>query len=251
MESKRKVLDLPNVNSVRYERNLIDIAVCELRFPTLLELERKAPEKLQKILRKKYPYFETHERAEFNSSENLPGHYRYLFRSKSQNWTVSIHSNGISLETSAYTDFEDFYEKLSDIVETSKDLIDSDFFTRVGLRYVNTVPIEDGEIEGWLNPSLIANLIPKPFGSIDKFVSEIRGHTHIGHYAFRHGIKSIEDYEIKAYFLDYDYFSEDIEYDDAVSLVKEFNKINFSFFDWCLGPKSRTLLGKGKPKKEK
>ncbi|MDD5323269.1 MAG: TIGR04255 family protein [Methylococcales bacterium] len=249
MESKKKVLDLPIVTSVRYSRNLIDVAVCELRFPTLLELEKKAPEKLQSKLRKKYPYFEIQEKVEFNKSENTSEHYRYIFRSKSKDWAVTIHCNGISLETTAYTEFSEFYKNLYEVMEESKKLIDSDFFTRVGFRYVNTVPIEDGEIDGWLNPTLIGSSIQKPFGSIAKYISEIRGYTKAGDYTFRHGIKSIEDHEIKEYFLDFDYFSEDVEYDNATSLIQEFNEINFSFFDWCLGPKAKVFLGEGKPKR--
>jgi uncharacterized protein (TIGR04255 family) len=164
---------------------------------------------------------------------------------------VTIHSNGISLETTAYTEFNDFFNNLCEVMRESKKLIDSDFFTRVGFRYVNTIPIEDGEIDGWLNPSLIATTIQKPFGSIAKYSSEIRGYTEVGDYTLRHGIKSIEDHEIKEYFLDFDYFSEDVEYDNATSLIEKFNTINFSFFDWCLGSKAKKLLGEGKPKKGK
>ena len=51
------ILKLPNINKIKYQSNFIRLAVCELRFPTLLELETKEPAKFQAAIRKEYPYY--------------------------------------------------------------------------------------------------------------------------------------------------------------------------------------------------
>lgn len=248
--SNTNVLNVPSVESVTYERNLIDIAVCELRFPTLLELEKKPPVKLQAKLRKKYPHYEIQQRAEFTSTEGIPGQLRYLFRSKSRAWFVTIHAGAISIETSSYTEFEEFYDRLFELLQESKTLIDSDFFTRVGLRYINTVPILDNIFKEWINPHLESNLTEGPYGYLQKYASEIRGFTVVGNYTFRHGIKSIKENTISEYLLDFDYYKEDVQYNEVASLIKDFNKINFSFFNWCIGPKAKKHLGQNISKKK-
>jgi uncharacterized protein (TIGR04255 family) len=247
---KKDVLNVPDVESVRYKRNLIEIAVCELRFPTILELENNPPVKLQAKLRKNYPHYEPQERLKIGTTERIPSQHLYLFRSKKKTWTVSIHSGAISLETTSYTEFEEFYERLMKLLEESKSIIDSDFFTRIGLRYINTIPIEDGDLNGWINPALVSILTEGPYGQLQKCDTEVRGYTNVGNYTFRHGIKNMKDEKISEYALDFDYYTEDVEYSQVDSLINQFNTINFSFFDWCLGPKSREFLGEGTAKKK-
>lgn len=52
------ILTLPEVGRAHFENNFIKTAVCELRFPALLEFETKPPVQLQKELRKDFPHYE-------------------------------------------------------------------------------------------------------------------------------------------------------------------------------------------------
>src|SRR6267143_3147149 len=105
---------------------------------------------------------------------------RYLFRSKDQKWTVALKSFSLALETSKYLDFEDFFGRFKDLLDKSREMIDSDFFTRVGLRYINTVPIEDGELSGWIRPDLVGLVTSGTLGSPEKYQSVIQGSTEYG-----------------------------------------------------------------------
>src|SRR5687767_698633 len=111
MSEPARVLNPPAVPSVRYTTNFINTAVCELRFPTLLELEAVAPRAFQSSIRKDYPHYEP-QIVEQVAGEEVMREHRYLFRSKDQRWTLSVKSYAISLETSKYHDFEDFFERL-------------------------------------------------------------------------------------------------------------------------------------------
>jgi uncharacterized protein (TIGR04255 family) len=248
--NQSKFLSVPEVPSARFERNLIDVAVCELRFPTLLELESKPPLKLQSQLRKKYPFYEKQEQLNTSNLEGVPGRYRYLFRSKKSDWTITVHAGAVSLETNKYTEFEEFFGRLTELLGLAAPLIDSDFFTRVGLRYTNKIPIDDGELKGWINDELLSNLNSVPYGVVSKYFSEVRGYVENGAYTFRQVLSQREG-QVDAYVLDYDYWKENVEVKDALDLVKIFNKTNFSFFSWCLGPKAQKYLGKGRKKTAK
>ena len=51
------------------------------------------------------------------------------------------------------------------------------------------------------------------------------------------------------YQLDFDYYAENVELGDVEGCIKKFNATNFALFSWCLGDKSKALLGEGRPKK--
>lgn len=243
-----QLLSVPEAPSIRFERNFIDVAVCELRFPTLLELESRPPVTLQSQLRKRYPFYEKQEQLDKRNLEGVAGRYRYVFRSRKGDWTIGVHAGAVSIASNKYTEFEDLFGRLTELLKFATPLIDSNFFTRVGLRYTNKIPIDDGELKGWINEELSSPLISGPYGDVSMYVSEMRGFIEDGAYTFRQGV-SQRDGTFDGYMLDYDYWKEDVEVKDALGLIKTFNRTNFSFFWWCLGPKARDYLGKPRKKK--
>jgi len=243
-------LNLPEVEPVQYERNFIRTAVCELKFPIILEWEDHPPVSVQKELRKEYPYHKKvqsididpqHQKSQANIALNL--------QSKNKNWTVSIRPDAIALETRLYKNFEEFHDKLKKIVAVVDKKIDADFFTRVGLRYINVIHFADDEFGELLNPDLVAPILKNIYGSVKEFYQHVNGNTEYGLYNFRHGIKPNEKSE-REYFLDFDYFKEGVEIGDALELVKNFHEYNFKFFHWTLGKKAFDQLGKPTPKKK-
>ena len=248
----KRVLNLPPVARVKYKSNFIKTAVCELRFPTLLELESKPPKDFQAKIRKLYPFYEPEVMQRFGDSEGDSNEHRYLFRSKDRHWTITVKSFALAIETSRYVDFEDFFARFKLVLDSAKEMIDSDFFTRIGFRYINSIPIEDGKLDGWIRPELILPLTEGALGSIKSSASIIHGYMEQGEYSLRHGLKT-EDKgnmgnDVPNYVLDVDYYSENIEFDKVEHLIKHFNETNFAFFSWCLGEKAKKLLGEGKQK---
>lgn len=250
MDEPGRFLNPPSVPAVRYQRNFIKTAVCELRFPTLLELEAKPPHKFQAKIRKNYPFYEPQVIEQVGGPHELARELRYLFRSKDQQWTITVKSFSLAVETSKYLDFEDFFGRFTQVLASAKDMIDADFLTRVGLRYINLVPIEDGNLEGWIRSDLILPITGGVLGAPTKFSSLLQGPMEHGQYSVRHGLKEEEPNKspMKRYLLDFDYFSENVELDAVESRIKEFNNTNFALFSWCLGDKAKRLLGEGKPK---
>jgi uncharacterized protein (TIGR04255 family) len=239
-------LSLPDIDRARFEKNLIKTAVCELRFPALLEYETKRPVELQRELRKDFPLYDRQQAVSVNSPDK---EVRHLLRSRTGEWLVSFRPWSIALETSRYTQFEEFAKKLETVLEKSKSFLDTDFFTRIGLRYINEVHIENGNPDGWIRDELISPLVRGVYGRVDRFLQEVRGTTKSGKYTFRHGIVGTEDDKRDLYTIDFDFYSENVELDAVLRTVSEFNVESFRFFLWAIGPKARERLGKIVPEK--
>jgi len=248
MAESKKYLNLPDVEPVQYERNFIDTVVCELKFPIILDWESKPPVSIQRELRRDYPFHKKiylieavtqQEESEKRLSLNL--------QSKNKKWTVAIRSDSIILETTSYLNFEDFSDKLNKVVNVVKDKIDSDFFTRVGLRYINVINFSPDEFEELINQDLVAPILKNVYGTVRECYQRVNGFTEYGLFNFRHGIKT-NDTPNQDYLLDFDYFKEGVEISDVLELIKRFHEYNFKFFHWALGKTALKKLGKAIPK---
>lgn len=241
-------LTLPASERTHFENNFIKTAVCELRFPALLELETKPPVQLRNVLRKDFPHYERQQSV--NLSDPAEKEVRHLLTSKKGEWLVSIKSSSIAIETSRYTHFDDFQQQIRLVVDKCRPLLDTDFFTRVGLRYVNEVLIEDEKIDGWIRDDLVSPLVSGVYGKVSRYIQEVRGLTKSGKYTFRHGISGVEVNKPAIYTVDFDFYEENVEADAMLPLISEFNRESFRFFLWAIGPKVKDRLGKNKPLKD-
>ncbi len=236
-------LTLPDIEAVVFERNFIQTAVCELRFPTLLEFETQPPTQLQKALRKDYPYYEPRQAVNVRP-ETVNREARYLFKSRKKDWTISFKSYAIALETNRYTSFEEFLTRFRHLLTKSQPLLDTDFFTRVGLRYVDAIPVENDNLSGWVRDDLVPPLIKGVYGTVEQFAQEVRGFTDVGRYTFKHGTLAKTQDEPKVYHLDFDFYEENVQFDGVLPLIEQFNQLSFRFFQWAIGPKALERLGK-------
>ena len=158
------------------------LAVCELRFPTLLELETGSPTAFQKAVRHEYPIYERATDIALNPG-TVTGSTAHRFRSKSGKWTVSFRQSTLSLETTAYNSFDEFEKRLHFVVSAAAKTMDTDFYTRVGLRYVNAIEVSQDGLAGWVNDDLVGPLVQGVYGSVDlKASQEVRGKTNLGGY---------------------------------------------------------------------
>jgi uncharacterized protein (TIGR04255 family) len=242
-------LNLPDVRLVEYEKNFITQAVCELRFPALLEFETATPVQLQKQLRKDFPHYERQEGVSIGL-EIAKRETKHVFKSRKGDLLVSFKPSAIALETTKYENFHQFRKQLEVLLGRSKDLLDTDFFTRIGLRYVNEIPIGQGNLGDWIRSELVAPLISGVYGRVSRVFQEVRGSTTTGLYSFRHGFPGIEKAEKRLYTIDFDFFDENVPFDSVLDKIDDFNRESFRFFCWTTGPKTRELMGREAVRKE-
>lgn len=242
----RRVLTLPKVERAEYERNFVKNAVCELRFPTLLELESRPPDALQKALRKEYPLYErAHALTGFTvgvAGAERQTQLQHQLKSKDKKWTVLFRSSSVALESTAYRGFDDFMVRLTWVLRAVRPIIDSDFFTRIGLRYINALPFSEVDFDGWVNPALAGTLVSGPFGEVSAFWQQAQGPAERGWFSFRHGLPEAEGPK-REYILDFDFYDENIDVAEAEAAINALHEQSYRFFCWAVGPKTIAAMG--------
>jgi uncharacterized protein (TIGR04255 family) len=239
-------LNVPEAEHFQFARNYVRTAVCELRFPALLEIDRKALLEMHAPLRKRYPHYGKSRSVNITpGDEAFDQETGYEFRSADGAWVVSVKHFALSLETSKYENFQDFENRLNQVVKAAAKLIDAEFFTRVGLRYVNAVPIHDAEIASYINPELVSPLARWVYGTTTKFMQEVRGYAEDGLYSFRHGFIEKPSGGVPEYMLDFDFYAENVEFQEVMPLVRKLHSQSYRFFAWSLGERARESMGKG------
>lgn len=233
-------------NVDQYKRNFLRQAVCELRFPTLMELgEPRPPASLVKALRKEYPHLELANEVTVGIG-GTGSNNTHIFRSAKLTWSVSLKQSALSVETTSYTDYAHMRERVLRVVEAAAKVIDSDFFTRIGLRYINVIDSDTDPVHGWVNPELVGPLLSGYFTGIHEYAGKLQLAAIDGGCLLQHRIllkqKHASEETRAEYLLDIDSFRNEIPLSDTGSALDAMHKQVFDVFDWAIGPKAREHL---------
>lgn len=247
------LVEVRSENVDRYRRNFLRQAVCEFRFPTLLELGGpRPPPSFVSALRKEYPHLDLAKEVQINFGGEASGSInKHIFRSEKLTWTVSIKENAFSIETTSYTDYAHLKDRVMDIVEAASKVIDSDFFTRVGLRYINVI---DGDTDpvtgGWVNPELVSPLLSNYFTGVQEYSGRLNLVAEDGGCLLQHGIQPRQtqigrhaaEVAWPEYLLDVDVFRNGVKIRDTASAIDAMHVQAFNVFDWAIGDAAREYL---------
>lgn len=126
---------------------MLSSVICQVRFSHSFEIEEPSSVAgFQKGLKLRYPdamprqelLLELSVQGAQSSELRTPSIYR--FRDTSGGWVVSLSPDWIGLETTAYTNFEEFRERLNEAVGLVEGQFAPAQTERVGFRYVNELP---------------------------------------------------------------------------------------------------------------
>jgi uncharacterized protein (TIGR04255 family) len=237
----------PNVD--KYSRSYVTQAICELKFPTMLELGGAFPPgDFAKALRKSYPTLEAGQEVKVNLGERTSEvRHAHIFRAAKRDWAASLKHSSVGLEGSSYTGYADFRRRISQLMDAALPVVDTDAWTRVGLRYVNTVHCDGDPVHGWINPALVAPILSEGFRKISNYAglmqlgSDERGTT------LRHQLQFgelNEDGDISSikYILDIDAYVVSVPVEDTLATLDALHEQSFDLFDWCIGDAAREYL---------
>jgi len=243
-------LNLPDAERKQFNKNYLRSVVVEFKFPTLLEIAEKLPVDLQKEAREFFPHYNKAHVA--NLTPHGSDHeITHDFASKSKKELVRLSQNSLSVTFSNYNSYEAFKEIVINVLSIFVPHLETNFFTRVGLRYINNIdtPNIRGEVSEWINRSLVAYIADGVIGSIRDLKMEVGGeidqnskfHFRCGLVPKPGGIEP-ESTDKATFLLDFDYYTEDVETGKVQDLMDYYHDINFKFFWWTLGEKARKEL---------
>ncbi len=248
-QARPLTLNVPQVEPVIYKRNLLEKAVCELRFPTLYGLERgKPPISLANALRKEFPEHGSVDGLNLTAGA-VQQDFAYIFTDKKRHTTVTFRASALSVETTSYHSFEAFTERVLFVAEAARTAVDSEFFTRLGIRYINAVPYEQATISNWVNPVIVSPLAQNFFGQPAEYSGRIAATEERGGFLFQHGIGKHAQTGQYQYLLDFDFWREDVQFTDLKATMDQLHKMEFRLFHWSLGPAAFEYMGVAQSKK--
>lgn len=237
----------------RFKRTFLRQAVCELRFPTLMSLGGvKPPSAFVNAIRKQYP---THELANeltvgVGGASSTDASHAHMFRAAKGNWALTLKASSVTLETGKYPGFVEFRRRVNEMVAAALPVIDSEFFTRVGIRYVNVVPSQGEALEKWINPTLVGAIHGQGFLGVTEYAGKLLLNKEDGGCLLQHGLRHKADPPtplpkgyVPDYVIDIDVYRNEVSVDDLDDALVAAHTQAFSMFDWALGERARQHLG--------
>lgn len=241
----------PKVKRKVFSRNYLDQAIIELRFPTLLRLKEKEPAEIQDSIREQFPQYTANQRMQMTPLGSTEPEPIYRFADRKGDPHIELSSSNLVLITKRYQSFEVLEKKIKYLIERCLPFIKTDFFTRIGLRYVNNIAGIPNSFEGfnqWINPALLSAISGGEIGTVGDMKSEITGRLEKGGtYNFKYGLSPAQPN--RSFVLDYDYGKLDVDVASTLETLSSFHDLHFSFFWWSLGDAAREALESGSIKR--
>jgi len=147
-------MPFPEVERVLYKKNPLTQVICQLRFPPILRVDAEVPAAFQERVRHFFPGFS--ETAEWNVdvppdvNAQVPpellrrvlqsaGVKNYQFETEDKEWKINLSRTFVALSSASYGRWEEFKERLQLPLAALIEIYGPEYFSRIGLRYVNVI----------------------------------------------------------------------------------------------------------------
>lgn len=131
----------PDVPRLELVNSPLELVVCQLRYPMVLSLAGgQAPEAFGQRVQDAYPVANKKQTTSVEivgESAVQKSTVTWVFEDQESQWTVSLASNFVALETKKYVRFADFLERFEHILALTRETYQVQLMERLGLRYVD------------------------------------------------------------------------------------------------------------------
>lgn len=258
-------MPFPSSSRVLYRHNPLSLVVCQLRFPEILLIKRDPPAEFQERIRGRYPLYAQTMEADMPPlpsvvAELIPRSAirdrmtpNYSFASEDDRWKANLTSQFIALSTPQYGRWEEFEEHVLELETAAREVYDLPFYTRVGLRYRDTivrsklgldeVPWRElfrDHVIGVLQDEGVSGRI---LASQGVFVVELSATSRV---QVRHGIETQKDSKEQCYVIDSDFYTDEVTKPDELGdTLRGFNRGAGDLFRWCISPRLHEAMEPG------
>jgi len=245
---------IPDSPRVVYESNLLELVTCQIRFPTILMID-KSPENFQEAVRGDFPYFET--RSAIKLPPGLPpgisqvvqhdlvapGNRSHVFISDDRTWELTLNKQELSLSCRRYARWEDFRVRLSSVLANLVSIYRPSFFLHTCVRYKNSVrrvPLGlDGVTWSRLLQPWLCGMLSKPevADSVEATESRtfIRLPDGLGRLEAKYSLGTHQPSREQAFIIESHAFNEDRKgVDDVIPRLDALHRQAGLFFRWCI-----------------
>ncbi len=253
-----------------YSRNPLSDVVCQLRFPTILQVSAAPPAAFQDRIRDKYPVLE--QVATPVLPKNMPENVRVLVEaslkqnSKQFNFftveepkrLVTLTENFVALTEHGYKDWETFSAELRLVEQAFREVYKPSFYSRIGLLYQNVIDRGELGLEGvpWrelLNSSIVG-VLGNETCSGEKNTRVYHSETELAlndgndsYVMLRYGLgeKKVKNKKSEVFIIAADFYTAGkVELDNAYDILKNYRVWAGNFFRWAITDHLEDALGK-------
>jgi len=243
----------------RYGKNFLSNVVFKLDFPTLSDYGSEKIGEFQKLIKKDFKMLQEHKgkiyEHKFEGIEQIEAKtteiQKWMFFNETKTRVVSFEFNNIIVEFKEYSSFEDFLKIIDMVTKSLFELFPSIVSTRLGLRYINQINLEEKHPFKWdnlLNKSLLDSMnFISDKEDMSRHITSIELNKEDYRLRFQYGIaNSLYPSPIirKEFVLDYDCFTfESLESPEEITRkVKEFNKVISDMFEKSIEDGLREIM---------
>lgn len=134
------------------------LVLAQVRFSPLMAMGDYISKIQDSLRRSGYPVNNTSQVQEISFGPQGPKssiNWRWEFLSKERTHSVVVNEGFAVVQTSAYTDFDEFQKRVLDAVQTISDVVGGLLVTRIGLRYVDLIrPLEGETWDVYVQPGM-------------------------------------------------------------------------------------------------
>lgn len=209
---------------VKYNKSPLAEVIYQLRFPTILSINAKEPTDFQDKIRNEYPYYdemiEEQNQIQINTNDNvaqikqIKGLKNYVFLSQDRSFKINLTASFIAFSTVAYTQWEEFRDRIKSLVAIFEDIYQPAFYIRVGLRYVDIISKSQWSLEdrGWnelIKPHILGVVTKDREEGTTAYLTETEHHNLIDEYVQKSHIEFVHVNDAKevSLLIDCDYFT--------------------------------------------
>lgn len=253
---------LPQYDPESLKRSPLALAVAQIRFPVNMTIptDDGLLARFQGQVRNFYPVLSVGQQAGFSLTpggiqpQQLSTRF-YQFTDPERQWTLTLASDALSLETRHYTIADDFMDRLLKVVAAVKDTYDQSIRQRVGLRYVNEIRYPGADTPAdWrtlLRPELLGVIADENLTrSVVSATQEVTFDVPDGNLTIRHGflpqgnavapLSGTEQTSGPFYLFDLDAYNDqsgDLDEKTLDRLFRGYNSVIHNLFRWALEEK--------------
>jgi uncharacterized protein (TIGR04255 family) len=245
-------MPFPQSERVVFEQNPISEVICQLRFPPILQISAGPPAEFQERLRAVFPLFET------ETAPGLPLEVSALlarmspapdaalvnrFLPESRDRSVALTQEFVAYSETKYREWTDFRKHVTEAQTALEDIYRPSFYSRIGLRYVNTIALERLGLQGvpWselLNPNFLSvmnsrEVADQVLGVFTQAMVDLSQAIPGAKVIIRFGLHPVEGRS--TFVMDNDFYIEGHnEGRHVIKTLNEFNKLDGNLFRWAI-----------------
>jgi uncharacterized protein (TIGR04255 family) len=213
--------------------------ICQVRFPSILEIGQKLRTEFQESVRSRFPFFEIEQPTVLTTSTQLLP-VVYHFRDLEKVRTLTLSQDFFAVSTTQYTDWSNFLDDLRFGAQATIDVYKPEIATRIGLRYVNMLnTVSTGvtnfsEILSMLQPKLTTVFTITELGELTQGITRLFTQQSGYSFALLSGIVTEE--EFPSFVLDIDHYTElsqELKIESLLELCEQFHVSIYNAFRWC------------------